>query len=83
MFGNATLLTDTLSVATTVNVTVCVLDELLSSTEVSSAPKLEIVGTSSSILSIVIVNVSVTVLPAPSTTVAVKVSVEVPKLKSS
>ena len=57
--GKVTLLTETLSVTTAVNVTVCVCDEVLSSTLVSSALKLLIAGSSSSVLLILIVIVSV------------------------
>ena len=78
--GRLTVWTETLSVATTVKVTVCVLSDDLSSTDVSSALKLLIVGTWSSILLILIVIVSVAVFPAPSTTVAVSVSLWSPKV---
>ena len=81
--GRLTLLTATLSVATTVKVTVCVCDEVLSSTEVSSAEKLLIDGFWSSLLLMLIVTVSVTELLAVSVTVNVRVSLEEPKLKSS
>ena len=78
--GKLTLWMATLSVATSVNVTVWVSSEDLSSTEVSSALKLLIVGTWSSILLRLIVIVSVAVFPAPSTTVAVRVSLWSPKV---
>ena len=63
--------------------TVCVWDEVLSSTEVSSAEKLLMDGFWSSLLLMLIVTVSVTELLAVSVTVNVRVSLEEPKLKSS
>ena len=78
--GRLTLFMATLSLTTAVNVTVCVCDEVLSSTVVSSAEKLLIDGSWSSALLILIVTVSVIELLAVSVTVSVKVSVASPKL---
>ena len=61
-------------------VTVCVCDEVLSSTLVSSAPKLPIDGFWSSVLLIETVIVWVALLPAASVAVAVSVSLLFPKL---
>ena len=61
-------------------VTVCVCDEVLSSTLVSSAPKLVIDGFWSSVLLIETVIVWVALLPAASVAVAVSVSLLFPKL---
>ena len=69
-----------MSLATTVNVTVCVFDDVLSSTEVSFAVKLLIAGFWSSVLLTTISIVSVLLLPAVSVTVAVNVSLVLPKL---
>ena len=76
--GRVTELIPTLSLTTAVKVTVCVCDEVLSSTEVSSAPKLVMDGSSSSTLLILIVIVSVAVRLDVSVTVAVYVSLLFP-----
>ena len=76
--GRVTLFTPTLSPTTAVKVTVWVCDEVLSSTVVSSAPKLLMDGSSSSTLLILIVIVSVAVRLELSVTVAVNVSLLLP-----
>ena len=78
--GTETDDTPTLSVATTVNVTVWLCDDVLSSTVVSSAVKLLIAGLWSSLFVTLISISSVILLPAVSVTVAVKLSVVFPKL---
>ena len=78
--GILTLLTPTLSVATTVNVTVWLCDEVVRATEVSSAVKLVIAGLALSALLILIVISWEDELPAASVTVTVNVSLLFPKL---
>ena len=68
----------TLSLATAVNVTVCVCDEVVKATEVSSALKLVIVGSILSDFVILIVSVAVELFPAASVNVTVNVSLWLP-----
>ena len=70
-----------LSLALTVNVTVCDCDEVLRSTDVSFALKLLIIGLWSSLFLTTMLIVEVAVLPTPSVAVAVNVSVESPNEK--
>ena len=78
--GSPTEVTATLSVTMAVNVTVWLCDEVVRETVESSALKLVIDGSWSSLFVILTVTVCVELFPAASVAVAVNVSVVSPKL---